>query len=359
MITSTVRKIRVQDVADGLRREISERKLASGTPIMSTRELAGHYGVSTLTADRAVARLVDEGLLYRVKGSGTYVKESAEPRRGCKLSVGLASEMKFSNESLRNYTERALNYFRSHNVEPQIIPYCDLSNPEIMKREFGHLDGVLLSGGSYDADTEEILLSFGYPVVMFQTDYIVDTTFNQVTWDYKAAYRDIIGRIKDLENRQILVICESHRNGVFRAETFIEMLLAAGVRQEQVERLEADWETGCEISNYKLATKAAKHIQGKLVFSTSDILSAILLNAFDAAGLDAGHDYEFVSCDNLEDYGFSPFGEPRMTTVHHPWIEASETAAKLLLDRIKHPTPHRHIIKIATDLVIRKTGLTN
>ncbi len=359
MITSAVRKIRVQDVADGLRREISERKLAGGTPIMSTRELAGHYGVSTLTADRAVARLVDEGLLYRVKGSGTYVKEAPEPRRGSKLSVGVASEMKFRDGSLRCYSEQGLNYFRSHNVEPQIIPYCDLSNPEIMKREFGHLDGVLLSGASHDEKTEKILLSFGYPVVLFQKDFIADTPFNQVTWDYSAAYRDIIRRVRDLENRQFLVINESHQNGEFKAKVFIDMLLQAGVCPAQIERLEAAWQTGCEVMNYKLASKAAKDIRGKLVFSSSDILSAMLLNVFDAAGVEAGRDYEFVSCDNLEDYGFSPFGEPRMTTVHHPRIEASETAAKLLLDRIKHPSPHRHIVKIATELIIRKTGLNN
>ncbi len=359
MITSAVRKIRVQDVADGLRREIGERKLAEGTPIMSTRELAEHYRVSTLTADRAIGRLVDEGLLYRVRGSGTYVKGAAEVRRDYKLAVGLASEMKFANDSLRNYTECSLNYFRNHRAEVQVIPYCDLSNPEIMKREFGHLDGVLLSGACHDEKTEEILLGFGYPVVMFQRDYIVDSPFHQVTWDYRSAYRDIICRAGEPASRRFLVIYESHRNGKFRAEKFIEMLLATGVREEQIERLEADWTAGCEMANYKLASQAAKQLRGKLVFSSSDILSVVLLNAFDAAGLEACRDYEFVSCDNLEDYGFNPFGEPRMTTVHHPWIQAAEAAAKLLLERIEHPSPHTHIIKIATDLVVRQTGLMN
>ncbi len=359
MITSAVRKIRVHDVANDLRREISERRLSGGTPIMSTRELAKHYQISTLTANRAIERLVEEGVLYRVKGSGSYVSESASNQSACKLSVGLASEMKFRTESLRCYGEYSLSYFRAHNAEPQIIPYCDLSNPEIMKHKFAQFDGILLSGASHDPKTEKILLGFGKPIVMYQKDYIDDCPFDQITWNCVPAYRDIIGRLGKLENRQFIVFYEPHKNGQFRAGKFIEMLLSAGARQENIQQIEADWQAGCEMSNYKLASTIAKHLRGKLVFSTSDSLSAILLNAFDAAGLEAAVDYEYVSCDNLEDYGYRPFGEPRMTTVHHPWIEAAEAAAKLLLDRIGEPTPHRHIIQIPTNLVIRKTGLAN
>lgn len=359
MITSTVRKIRVHDIVNDLRCEINKRKLPGGTPIMSTRELAKHYQVSTLTANRAIMRLVEEGVLYRVKGSGSYVNESTPNQHGRKLSVGLASEMKFRVEPLRNYGEGSLSYFRNHNAEPQIIPYCDLRDPKIMKHKFAQLDGILLAGACHDPETEKILLGFGKPIVMFQKDYIDDCPFDQVTWDYTTAYRDIIGRLGSLENRQFAIFNESHRNGEFRAEKFIEMLLAAGARQENIQRFEADWQPGCEITNYQLGSKAVKHIRGKLLFSSSDILSAMLLNMFDAAGLEAGRDYEFISADNLEGPDFNPFGEPRMTTVHHPRGEAAETAAKLLLDRIKQPTPHRYIIQIATNLVIRKTGLAN
>jgi GntR family transcriptional regulator len=72
----------VEQLADGptpkhaqlreiLRRAV-EQDLAPGSPIPSERELAERYGVSRLTVRSAIGRLVDEGLLSRVRGKGTF-----------------------------------------------------------------------------------------------------------------------------------------------------------------------------------------------------------------------------------------------------------------------------------------------
>ncbi|PRX46099.1 GntR family transcriptional regulator [Prauserella shujinwangii] len=53
-------------------RRIVERELPPGAPIPSERELAERYGVSRLTVRSAIGRLVDEGLLSRVRGKGTF-----------------------------------------------------------------------------------------------------------------------------------------------------------------------------------------------------------------------------------------------------------------------------------------------
>ncbi|WP_027940755.1 GntR family transcriptional regulator [Amycolatopsis taiwanensis] len=54
-----------------LRRAV-ERELPPGSPIPSERELATRYRVSRLTVRSAIGRLVDEGLLTRVRGKGTF-----------------------------------------------------------------------------------------------------------------------------------------------------------------------------------------------------------------------------------------------------------------------------------------------
>ncbi|GAA3532026.1 GntR family transcriptional regulator [Amycolatopsis ultiminotia] len=54
-----------------LRRSV-ERELPPGSPIPSERELAQRYGVSRLTVRSAIGKLVEEGLLARVRGKGTF-----------------------------------------------------------------------------------------------------------------------------------------------------------------------------------------------------------------------------------------------------------------------------------------------
>ena len=54
-----------------LRRSV-EQELPPGSPIPSERELAERYHVSRLTVRSAIGKLVEEGLLSRVRGKGTF-----------------------------------------------------------------------------------------------------------------------------------------------------------------------------------------------------------------------------------------------------------------------------------------------
>ncbi|WAL63114.1 GntR family transcriptional regulator [Amycolatopsis cynarae] len=64
-----------------LRRAI-ERELPPGSPIPSERELAQRYRVSRLTVRSAIGKLVDEGVLTRVRGKGTF---TVSPRMDLQL----------------------------------------------------------------------------------------------------------------------------------------------------------------------------------------------------------------------------------------------------------------------------------
>jgi GntR family transcriptional regulator len=61
-------------IADQLRQEIST--LDSGARIPSEPQLAKDWGVSRFTVAKAVEQLVDEGLITRRQGSGTFVAEA-------------------------------------------------------------------------------------------------------------------------------------------------------------------------------------------------------------------------------------------------------------------------------------------
>lgn len=66
-------------IARQLRAELSDR--APGDLLPGDRELAERFGVSRMTVRQAVATLVSEGHVHRVRGSGTYVAERPVHRR--------------------------------------------------------------------------------------------------------------------------------------------------------------------------------------------------------------------------------------------------------------------------------------
>ena len=67
-----------QQIIDGLKREISEGRLAPGTPLPSFRGLAEELLVSVITVKRAYEELEREGIIYRRQGLGTFVADRAQ-----------------------------------------------------------------------------------------------------------------------------------------------------------------------------------------------------------------------------------------------------------------------------------------
>ncbi|ODN72400.1 HTH-type transcriptional regulator FrlR [Methylobrevis pamukkalensis] len=64
----------------GLKREIRDRiargDWAAGTRVPSENELVAEFGVSRMTANRALRELAAEGLVVRVKGAGSFVADA-------------------------------------------------------------------------------------------------------------------------------------------------------------------------------------------------------------------------------------------------------------------------------------------
>ena len=65
-----------EQIVDGIKREISEERLASGAALPSFRVLAESLLVSVITVKRAYEELEREGIIFRKQGLGTFVSEN-------------------------------------------------------------------------------------------------------------------------------------------------------------------------------------------------------------------------------------------------------------------------------------------
>ena len=83
---------RYREIEQAMRQRLA--KLKPGAELPSDAELCEEFGVSRMTARHAMNRLVQEGLLLRARGRGTFVAEPPTHRRANAL-------LSFSNEMRR------------------------------------------------------------------------------------------------------------------------------------------------------------------------------------------------------------------------------------------------------------------
>ena len=68
---------RYMDIVTDIKEQISSGVLKPGSKIKSENELSEEYGLSRQTVRHSIAVLEEDGLVRRVKGSGTYIAENA------------------------------------------------------------------------------------------------------------------------------------------------------------------------------------------------------------------------------------------------------------------------------------------
>ena len=75
------RSAKYLEAAAWIRERILSGQLRPGDRVESENELSGIFGLSRQTARHALETLVQQGMLERVRGSGTYVREGAGTHR--------------------------------------------------------------------------------------------------------------------------------------------------------------------------------------------------------------------------------------------------------------------------------------
>ena len=122
-----------QQIVDGLKREISEGRLAPGAPLPSFRGLAEDLLVSVITVKRAYEELEREGIIYRRQGLGTFVADAAADRS---REVKTQRARELLREALREATEAGLTPQgrRAHSCRPSFIQKGKEQSKHVRKR---------------------------------------------------------------------------------------------------------------------------------------------------------------------------------------------------------------------------------
>ena len=352
MIKYLKRNVQYISIADELRRELVEKKPLPGTPLISCRELAKAYHVSVGTAEKAIGQLVSEELIYRKRGSGTYVRQL--PRTIRRLLVGCTVRqptMDYKrNKLISDNSEMMIDYIRKHHCDIRFIPNNIYTYQTQCEEYFKGLDGLLISACAITFEECRHLCSLKIPTVIFQGEYEQNFPFSQVIPDHMPGMREIFRLAKRWNFSGCIILHADHNNALARKKAFITAAEEFGL--QKIESFET-----CETEAYKLGLYLAKCCRNKLILSCSDIISLNILNAFGDSRLVPVQDYQLVSYDNVEGRGLKPFPIPTVTAIDYDRQKATLLAAKMLLQEMQKRTELTHIIKIPTKLIIRETAL--
>ena len=358
---------KVKILAQMLRQEITGNRLPADTPISSVRALAAKYKVSLLTANRALNMLVEDNIIYRVQGSGTFVAEHKKWLSGKPARVGLCfygSPARYLSESYYNtfgiHNGRIVDMLKHNGHDVSVISRTENELLDIFQNTINHTDALILNKDFITDRNIEMLLVYPNPIILMDSQFIKDLPFHQVVPDYFVGFKKVIEHLKELNCKSVACAgvsdTETHR---FRRNYFVQMLdkfnkdivvhedLTIPLKDHDMGRM-----TGRELAKMYLS----RAVRPDVIFSVSDFISFGILDVLLANNLVPGRDFKLISVGNIEAHNECPFGKPMLTSLTRSRQQETEEIIKLLEEVMISDDKAVRIIKVpAGKLVIRKT----
>ncbi|MDO8586547.1 MAG: GntR family transcriptional regulator [Armatimonadota bacterium] len=332
---------RYQQVREILRQEIIEQNMKPGERLAPERELAERFGVSRFTVCRALSALVQEGVLVRQQGNGTFVSSWRErPIRSrtqtIALSIPLRRNMRIPGEIVKG----AAHAMQEKDYK---LVLTDTSNSalaearEIEKHRRERVDGFIIWPVDRDPNYELLkeLLYTGPPIVLIDrffedipSDFVVTDNF----WGAYEATRILIER----GHRRI-----AHFSALTSRNTALEQRRAGYEKALMDNGIDPDPELVCPPMEYPGAI-SFRHTMVYLrrlpdpitaVFTVNDPYAWAACRAALDAGLEVPRDIEIATF--FDELGVDEGLDVPFIRVAQPTYEMGLRAAEVLLDRIE------------------------
>lgn len=201
-----------------LRRRISEGFWSAGTRVATERDLAAEFGAARNTVRRALSALVEEGLLVRQVGRGTFVRQ-ARPATGNQLALRLREASPAEVMEVRLV------------IEPQVaaLAAARASTPELQTIEEALRHSLMAKGlaefEQWDARLHLALVSAARNPLLADLCRAINEARNQPQW-YSLKKRSVTPERRALYDRHhtAIVAAVRSRNAEAAAEAMREHL---------------------------------------------------------------------------------------------------------------------------------------
>lgn len=315
--------------------------VAYGHRLPSEPELARRYGVSRTTIRRAIAALIEEGVLDARHGAGTFIR----PGSGRTRTIGLLFAESVACDPSDPYAQQLTNYlmrvFAQNGWTLRLA-----QSVEDMRQRLAAERGSIVSacvGALFSTTFEDFDLLAGLPVPLVLLDSELHAGVPCVVADNALGMRLAVHRVLELGHRDIVHLAgpEYALSGRERLAGFRAVMAEAGreVRDADIRCGTFDFASGYTA----MGRWWAEGRRPTAVICGNDLMALGAMHWLADHGLRPGFDVSLVGCDNLL---FAALARPGLATVAFDFAAHAQAVLGAVLDvhrPIVHRTPMRLI----------------
>ncbi len=358
-LASAAPGLKFQVLAADLRRRIAEREWQPGAKLPTEKELAAASGLSLTTVRRALDELVDQGLVRRRQGSGTFVAPRAASLQQDTLTIGLLvpSTTLYYPKVIAG-VEATLSAGSS-----RMLLSCYHYEPAEEDKDIDALlaagvDGLLLVptlvGIEDPAGRAEELSTLGVPTVFIERRVLDSGPRDRTEYvrtDHAGGAFDAVEHLVSLGHTDIGLVCRyPNPTGVWVVRGYQDAVTELGLGEHPIFRAETeDWSP--ERADHALAHLLGCGVSAALVFGDRE--AAWLEGAARRAKVRIPEDLALIAYDDES----ADVAEIPLTAVSPPKYDLGRLAAEILLRRIREGEDVPvHQVSLRPHLVLRSSS---
>jgi len=330
-----------------------------GELVSSEKEFCEKHGISQITVRKAIFELVNEGVLYRIPGKGTFV---SGPEQGSRSASKLKTDnigFVISREHHPIFSNTFYSYVfagveeeaRAHgyNLIYQVLDEKLMFDPSTFKLiEERKVDGLILTGEMSHSFVSN-LKSKDIPIVL--VDHLIeDSGLDSVVTDNTKGTSEMIKYLADLGHEHIGFLGATLEHGSFmeRFEGY-----KAALKKNHLEFKEDFVQTGLLWNGYGMMEKMFRLPKmPTAIFACNDLMAVRAMAAIQDKGMKVTDDMSIAGFDDID---MSQQIHPPLTTVRVQKEEMGKAGVKRLIQRIKNSNKRPEKIVVPTELVVRKS----
>lgn len=344
-----------KQIKEKLLEDIREGKILPGEKIPSEEKLAEKFGISRMTVREAIIELINENMLFRVPGKGTFLTQDFNNGQNAIKDLIVIKVPNLRNSFYFQIISGIQKTLGREGIEPAIFSERDNPTEEKIYLEKvlkERRKGLLLISSYYTHTNKSIInkINKEIPVVIIDVEVpgvIADMVMSD---NYKGGFL-ITEHLIELGKKTILHLAgpAGDSSADERRKGYIDALEKYRIKENIIRFTRWSLEDGYfETKKYFLNYKA------DAIFTCNDEVAVGAYKALRELNLRVPEDVSLTGYGNME---IGHILVPPLTTVDQRAEKIGEISAELLLDKIRGKRKFTDFqkIKVETKLIIRES----